>query len=458
MGKANRENRRAKAKQEHEKQRRRAAREGRGPVHSGGGHDPRATYVELLTEHIVAAVQARILGERQAYGRHLGRLTDAAADLEFRDLLDELLFHQAEVLVKRLWAFGWQPGELVRQVRRAEGVRQSRIAADAIAAELRGYSKATIPESWDPQLAAIDARVWWRGGAGHGSEWRDRENATAEQYVESVLETVAALGALPAVPLLDQVPGEARRGSLSAHRAGGNRADPRMLDKVRALLAKAEATDFPKEAEALSARAQELMARNSIDYALLAANNGRRDATITRRIPVDGPYESPKAVLLEEVATANRCRSILHGRWGLASVIGFASDIDAVEMLFTSLLVQATSAMTAEGGRRRADGTSRTRSFRQTFLIAFAQRIGERLAESTAAAEEQAAAELSGADLLPVLAARDRAVDDAFAESFPEATFASAGRTVDGEGWSSGTAAADRAELHARRRVGEAHG
>jgi hypothetical protein len=76
------------------------------------------------------------------------------------------------------------------------------------------------------------------------------------------------------------------------------------------LLAKAESTEFPEEAEALSARAQELMAKHSIDHALLAAQSGNRDKPAGRRLPVDNPYESPKATLLHAVAQANRCRSV----------------------------------------------------------------------------------------------------------------------------------------------------
>ncbi|RST20878.1 bifunctional 3'-5' exonuclease/DNA polymerase [Streptomyces sp. WAC04770] len=50
-----------------------------------------------------------------------------------------------------------------------------------------------------------------------------------------------------------------------------------MLTRIRALLAKAEATGFPEEAEALTAKAQELMARHSIDEALLAARSHSTD-------------------------------------------------------------------------------------------------------------------------------------------------------------------------------------
>jgi hypothetical protein len=45
---------------------------------------------------------------------------------------------------------------------------------------------------------------------------------------------------------------------------------------------------------------------------------------------------------------------------------------------------------------------------------AYAQRIGERLSEATGAAERQAAAETPGGNLLPVLAARHRVVDESF--------------------------------------------
>jgi hypothetical protein len=60
-------------------------------------------------------------------------------------------------------------------------------------------------------------------------------------------------------------------------------------------------------------------------------------------------------------------------------VVGFASDVEAVELLFTSLLVQAQAALQAAGARKRGDGSSRTRSFRQSFLVAYATRIQERL-------------------------------------------------------------------------------
>src|SRR5690606_19631507 len=99
---------------------------------------------------------------------------------------------------------------------------------------------------------------------------------------------------------------------------------------IRALLAKAEATGFPEEAEALSAKAQELMARHSVDAALLAAGAPVAQTPTACRIGVEPPYEQAKAVLLDAVASANRCRAVWNEALGFSTVVGFAPDLEAV--------------------------------------------------------------------------------------------------------------------------------
>jgi hypothetical protein len=134
-------------------------------------------------------------------------------------------------------------------------------------------------------------------------------------------------------------------------------------------------------------------------------------------------------------------------------------------LLFTSLLVQASTAMLRAGSRQDAYGRSRTRAFRQSFLVSYAIRIGERLAEAAdhatkeAAAEQDAGAAKDGASgtgtaLMPFLAARQQAVDDSVDEMFGDTL--KRGRPVratDAEGWASGRAAADLATLHNRAPV-----
>ena len=198
-------------------------------------------------------------------------------------------------------------------------------------------------------------------------------------------------------------------------------ADERMLGRIRALLAKAESTEFAEEAEALSARAQELMAKYSIDHALLAAETGREETPGGRRIAVDNPYEAPKATLLQTVAEANRCRVVWSKELGLVTVIGFPADLDAVELLFTSLLVQANTAMLRAGGKQDAlrpvedqgvppvvPGLLRGPDRRAAVGGGRPRRAGGGGGAAGRRPAAPAAAARTGTDLVPFLAARHR--------------------------------------------------
>ncbi|MFB4312359.1 DUF2786 domain-containing protein [Actinomadura sp. GTD37] len=397
------------------------------------------------------AVRSLASGDGPAFRRLLIELADGP---HAPVLVDRCLRARLRRGVASAWNRGWQPADVIRFASRRRTARHARLAADAIADEMRAYSPATVDGRWREQLASLEAAVWWAGDDSHATEWCARENVDRAAYVTTALELAHLLETLPKLPRLSPPPGTSPRPSSAddSRRAAGG-VDERVLGKVRALLAKAESTEFPEEAEALSARAQELMARHSIDHALLAAERGDAGAPAGRRIAVDNPYDAPKAVLLTVVADANRCRAIWHRELGFCTVLGFPAELAAVEMLFTSLLVQATSAMVHAGPRRDARGRSRTRSFRHAFLNAYASRIGERLREAAGGAEDRAAADAGGKDLLPVLAARDRAVERAVDTMFPNLAKGRAGSVSNYEGWVAGRAAADLASLNGRSEV-----
>lgn len=227
-----------------------------------------------------------------------------------------------------------------------------------------------------------------------------------------------------------------------------SRLDDGVLHKVRSLLAKAESTTFPDEADALTAKAQELMDRHAIDRAMVAAAGTGPGRPEGRDVTIDAPYPRPKFHLLGAVARANRCRAIYSPDEKVATVVGFPEDQETVELLFTSLLLQATSAMLAGGD----DPHRRTRRYRHAFLLAYAARIGERLrdADATVVAEADAA---HGGEVLPVLASRAEAVESEVARRFPHLRRARVS-VSDGRGWTEGRVAADRARIGAGDQVG----
>jgi hypothetical protein len=266
--------------------------------------------------------------------------------------------------------------------------------------------------------------------------WRRR--AGAARAVRACVRALQLLARLPAPP----------GGAFQAAPVGG--ADAAVLDRVRALLAKAESTTFPAEAEALSAKAQELMARHAID-AVVVAGGSSPGAVASRRFTVEDPYARAKVQLLTEVAGASSCRAVWSQGLGIVTVFGYAADLDAVDLLHTSLLVQASAAMlgAAAGGPGSRD---RSRGFRNAFLLGFATRIGERLRAASARAVAEAARD-HGSSLLPVLASRDEAVDSAVADACPDLVTRRVSAS-DGPGWAAGSAAARRADLGRRSGVG----
>ncbi len=344
------------------------------------------------------------------------------------------------------WDFGWQPADLIRITDRQLTGRHATMMCDVIAARMRSYAPATVDSRWAKQLHSHNVTVWWTGDDTYCDEWSTREQVGRANAITHAIDLIELVNTLPRQPILCPLPGTATSRHVMPDFVG----DVRMLDRVRALLAKAESTEFPEEAEALTAKAQEIMARHSIDTALLAAARAVRDEPSGRRIGIDAPYEAAKMLLLQKVSEANRCRAVWAQPLGFATVIGFEADLQAVELLFLSLLVQATTAVVRAGSRQTSTGRSRTRSFRQSFLSAFAVRIGERLcggvANATRAATREAS--VSADSLLPVLAARDEAVRAKISDCFPGLVHRSIGLT-DQEGWASGTAAADQAVIHA---------
>ncbi len=184
---------------------------------------------------------------------------------------------------------------------------------------------------------------------------------------------------------------------------------------VRALLAKAEscAAQFPDEALALVAKAQELMARYRIDEALLVGGP-TDDRVVEANVEVGaGPYVLARLRLLAVVAAANGVRLLTSRAWEgrIGHLIGHRGDVERAEALFTSLLTQ--SAAEALAPPPRPGGPSATVRWRRAFLFAYADEVGAALreAEERAVATAEAAPRAGTPSVALVLADRGARVD-----------------------------------------------
>ena len=183
--------------------------------------------------------------------------------------------------------------------------------------------------------------------------------------------------------------------------------DDRMLARIAALLRQAEGTDNPHEAEAFMAAAQRLATATSIDLAVARAHSAGRGTAQTpdqRTITIGDPGSRGLRTyvqLFAVIAAANDVTLDVAHNSTFVLAYGFDADIDAVEALYTSLLIQMVAASDAylksgdyKGERaarvvRRGSGWRSRRVVEQTplspitarlnFQSAFAERVGARL-------------------------------------------------------------------------------
>ncbi|MDX6263284.1 MAG: hypothetical protein QOH84_4972 [Kribbellaceae bacterium] len=359
--------------------------------------------------------------------------------------VDRVLQEFLRTLTRSAWERGWTPGDVVQHSRRRLEVSAEPLLLAVIASEHRAYQE--VDPRWLDQL--LDLGIEAPYAELRLTTWAAEHRLGRYLTLHTALMVAGFLQSLPGLARLFPLPGTPIRARSSTAAVPNDK----MLGRIRALLAKAEATDFPDEAEALSGKAQELMAKFSLDQALVDADPGLDlpDDSGARRIWVETPYVSAKAQLVGAVASANRCRTVSMEQLAVVTIVGAELDLQLTELLSTSLLVQANRAMLAAGKHIGRRGESRTRSFRQSFLMAYAQRIGERLQATTDAT--QAAVPAADADrLLPVLTRREEQVEKLFTKLFPD-TITRRTRITNGAGWEAGLTAADQAQLQARPQV-----
>ncbi|MEV6277172.1 DUF2786 domain-containing protein [Nocardia sp. NPDC051832] len=199
-----------------------------------------------------------------------------------------------------------------------------------------------------------------------------------------------------------------------------NEVPDRMLTRIGGLLRQAESTDNEHEAEAFLAAAQRLATRSSIDLAVARAHvhgRERRPTPVQRAIPIGEAGKKGLRTYVQlfvAIAHANDVRCDVARTSTQVYAYGFDSDIDTCEALYTSLLIQMVRAsdhyiksgayktatvekVVAEKrwGRtvqRRVQAPVAPVTARLNFQMAFAARVGKRLAVVKQEVETEAVA------------------------------------------------------------------
>ncbi|WP_036507121.1 DUF2786 domain-containing protein [Nocardia aobensis] len=192
----------------------------------------------------------------------------------------------------------------------------------------------------------------------------------------------------------------------------------KLLTRIGGLLRQAESTDNEHEAEAFMAAAQRLATRSSIDLAVARAHIAGRERRPTPMQKVVAIGAAGKkglrtyVQLFVAIAAANDVRCDVTRTSTQVYAYGFDTDIATCEALYTSLLVQMVRAsdhyiksgayrsatvekivVETRWGRtvqRRIQAPVAAVTARLNFQMAFADRIGRRLAQVKADVEAEA--------------------------------------------------------------------
>lgn len=228
----------------------------------------------------------------------------------------------------------------------------------------------------------------------------------------------------------------------------------RALRRIRAALELSLDEGATKEErEHARETAMRLMSLYGIEHAHLVADGKATDEIGVTKIELTDPYSFAKGRMLGFIADALRCKPLFTRsrgqRYEEMTIVGAASDRERVEMLYTSVLVQAYQGL----GRVSGPSAARTKVLRSSYLVAFGHRVGERLTEiERATIAEDVVSSGTGAEV--VLVDRKAQVEVAFDALFGGTTkTVGKSRRYSESAWRAGVDGANRADL-GQSRVG----
>lgn len=233
----------------------------------------------------------------------------------------------------------------------------------------------------------------------------------------------------------------------------------KIIDKVHKLLAKAERTDNPEEAEAFSAKAAELMERHTIDQSMLNRDTGQAAGVTEFLVDVSGAYYIGLRDFAVHVGNALGFKVLLHSYGKNKSVgwYGFEDELAVGEVLWASLRLQCERFsrvhMAAYIPPNPLDDRSDRFYEKRSFMIGFGQRVGARIRATRVRVQEEVTEE-RGSSVALALVDRGSAIDKWMREKYRIGQSRSTSNRISGSGLNGGRAAGDRADIGQRRMSG----
>ncbi len=169
-----------------------------------------------------------------------------------------------------------------------------------------------------------------------------------------------------------------------------------MINRIEALLAKAESTGYGPEADAYLSKAQELMARHSIDSAMLRSIDDRVRASEVITVEIRATQPNSRSLprlltLLGTIAQNNFCRSFRRGTSGICVIVGFPEDIELVRNMYALISIQMQSEATRQMRRQpKGQGGFKFRmGFYDGYCVAISLRLSAAADRANAAAQSE---------------------------------------------------------------------
>jgi hypothetical protein len=293
-----------------------------------------------------------------------------------------------------------------------------------------------------------------RNDVGHGPRWRALHVAFLRLLAGNTPADRLAAAYRNAGLVVDDLADDGTETGPTGLAGGGTttHGDTRTAQAARIvkLLDKARSTT-PAEADALTAKAAELMARHRVDQALVdALRTGEQRARIVeRRIHLaSGPYVRMRVALLDAVAAAHGCTVFWKTRddHNEVHVVGHDDDVAAAFGVHTALAGHAARELLAH------TATGNTLAWRRSFMAGYAAMIRHRLTQATDdAVAASDTTNRDGPSAAVVLAARADDVRAYMRRNHPRLATVKGAPARSQTAVEAGVAAARRADLGRRR-------